>query len=153
MAMMGGGAPSVPPSGVIEPGSKGNMWMSAGVKPAGPINLYACRDLNGNPECQLAIPDWFLFDRENIGFKKVEMIELSGDAIGISIVELEEDSAAEAADLRAGDVIVAVAGFPLKNDMHFKGLLMQFPATYRIPVELENGDRVKIKVRRKPRDD
>jgi len=154
MAMMGGGAPSVPPEGVIEPGSKGDMWLSAGAKPPGPINLYACRDLNGNPECQLAIPDWFLFDRENIGFKKVEMLEgREGDPVGISIVELEEGSAAEAADLRPGDVIVKVAGFPLKNDKHFKGLLMQFPATYRIPVELENGDRVKIKVRRKPRDD
>lgn len=156
MAGLMGGATSLLPEEIIEPPDKADMWLSGAIKVPGPVNLYACRSLDGEPECKLAIPDWFLIDRENIGFKKVEEVDSADapkDGVGIMVEEVEEGSAAEDADIRSGDVIVKVGGFTIKNDKHFKGLLMQFPATYSIPIELEGGDRVKIRVKRKPKDD
>jgi hypothetical protein len=153
-ALSGGDAP-LPPAAIIEPPMKGDMWLSAALKIPGPLNLYACRNLEGRPECKLAIPDYYLVDREDVGFKKFSEVPTSASSSGVGILvdELVEGSAAEEADIRAGDVIVKVCGFEIKSDKHFKGLIAQIPATYSIPVHFENGDKVKIKVRRKPKDD
>jgi len=122
----------------------------------GPVNLYACRNLDNNPECRLTVPDYLLIDREVIGLKKVDEVDLrdgSDKYCGIIVDEVTEGSAAEEAGININDVIVAVSGFPIKNEKHFFGLMSQFPATYAIPIELESGDRVRIRVRRLPRED
>ncbi len=155
-SLMGGGGPSLPPEAIIEDPHNADMWLSAAVAVPGPINLYACRDLHGDPECRLTVPDWFLVDREDVGFKKVSEVDLSEGSdkyCGILLEDVVEGSAAEAADLRIDDVIVRVGGFPIKNAKHFKGLLSQFPATYSIPIELENGDKVRLRVQRIPEDE
>jgi len=155
MAALAGGGPAAPgPEGAIEPAKKGDMWLSASLKVPGPVNLYACRNLESSPECELTIPDWFLIDREDIGFKKVsEEVDGRGEVIGVRVEDIEEGSAADKADVRIGDVLVSVDGFPIKNDKHFKGLIAQYPATFSFYVELDNGDKLKIRVRRKPEDD
>jgi len=157
MSMMGGGGgPSIPPEDIIEDPARGDMWLSAAVAVPGPINLYACRDLEGDPECRLTVPDWFLIDREDLGFKKIDEVDLSEGSskyCGILVDDVDEDSIVEESDIRIGDVITRVGGFPIKNAKHFKGLLSQFPATYSIPIELEGGDRVRIRPRRLPKDD
>ncbi|GEM_PF-3525117 len=147
--LMGGGDSGPPKGALLEDGSKGNMWLSAGIIVPGPVNLYACIDLNDDPKCTLAIPDIYQIRRANVGFKKVSAVENSkGKVIGILIEELDEGSAAMRAKLKPGDVIKRVGGFRLKSVAHFKGLLTQWPATYKIPVELKDGDLVKIKVRK-----
>lgn len=155
MAMLTGGGPAAPgPDGAIEPAKKGDMWLSASLKLPGPVNLYACRGLEGSPECELTIPDFFLIDREDIGFKKVsEEYNNADQVIGVRVEDIEEGSAADKADVRIGDVLVSVDGFPIKNDKHFKGLIAQYPATFSFYVELENGDKLKVRVRRKPEED
>ncbi len=152
MAALTGGAPPAPgPEGAIAPAKKGDMWLSASLKVPGPVNLYACRNLESRPECELTIPDWFLIDREDIGFKKVsEELDSQGNVIGVRVEDLDEGSAAEQADVRIGDVLVSVDGFPIKNDKHFKGMIAQYPATFSFYVELDNGDKLKIRVRRQP---
>jgi len=154
--MMGGGGPSIPVDDIIEDAARADMWLSAAVAVPGPINLYACRNLDGDPECRLTVPDWFLIDREDLGFKKVEEVDLSegsGKYCGILVDDISELSIVEDSDIRLGDVIVRVGGFPIKNAKHFKGLLSQFPATYTIPIELENGDRLRLRPRRLPEKD
>ena len=154
--LTGGGGPSIPPEDIIDEPKRGDMWLSAAVAVPGPINLYACRGLDGDPECRLTIPDWFLIDREDLGFKKIDEVDLSEGSskyCGILVDDVDEGSIVEESDIRIGDVITHVGGFPIKNAKHFKGLLSQFPATYSIPIELEGGDRVRLRPRRLPKDD
>ena len=146
--LTGGGDSGPPPEALLEDPSKGNMWLSAGIVVPGPVNMYACKDLNGEPTCGLAVPDIYQIHRANVGFKKVSAVQNSkGKTTGILIEELVEGSAAMRAKLKVGDVIKRVGGFNLKSVIHFKGLLTQWPATYKIPVELKGGDVVNIKVR------
>ncbi len=148
-AASGGGDSGPPPEALLEDPSKGNMWLSAGIIVPGPVNMYACKDLNGEPTCGLAVPDIYQVRRANVGFKKVSAVKNDkGRVKGILIEELDEGSAAMRAKLRPGDIIRRVGGFKLKSVLHFKGLLTQWPATYKIPVELKGGDVVKIKVRK-----
>ncbi len=148
-----GGAPSLGPDALIEPATKADMWMSAGVKITGPVNLYACRDLaGGDPECELALPGWLIIDREDIGFKKVEVIP-GKKGVAIQVVELDEGSAAMEAGIQPGMVITRVEGFRIKNESHFKGLMSQFPATFRFSVKVKDEGDMEIKARRKPRGD
>ncbi|HCP45428.1 MAG TPA: hypothetical protein DIU15_05270 [Deltaproteobacteria bacterium] len=136
----------------IEPSSKGSMWLSASIPVPGPVNLYACRNLATEPECQLSVPDVYQVMREDVGFKKVSSATNSkGRFVGVVIEDIVEGSAAARAKLRPGEVIVRVGGFPLKNTAHFKGLLTQWPATYEIPLELRGGREVNLKVRRPSR--
>jgi len=151
--MTGGGGPSAP---VIESSARGNIWLSAAIKMPGAVNLYACRNLETAPECQLAIPDLLMVDRENIGFKKYDEVESkANDAkgrplMGIELSDVDEGSAAERSKFREGDVIIRVDGFAIKNKAHFKAILMQYPATFEIPIELESEERIILRVRRKP---
>ncbi|MCK6527643.1 PDZ domain-containing protein [Myxococcota bacterium] len=139
---------------VVQAARQGDMWMQASLKLPGPVNLYACRNLESKPECRLALPDFLIIDREALGLKKLEEIEHeTSDGTeygpGVRIVEVEPDSAAEKSKLRGGDVIKSVGGFPVNRIKHLDALLAQYPATYTIPIELDNGDRVKLKVFRK----
>ncbi len=149
-----GGGGGGPKNNVVEPAAYGTMWLHAALKLPGPINLYACRNLESKPECRLTLPDYLLIDRAALGLKKLEEIIVEeGDSKkygpGVRIVEVEDGSAAQKAKLRAGDVIVKVGGFAVSRIAHLNALLAQYPATYEIPLELENGDRVKLKPSRK----
>jgi hypothetical protein len=147
--MMGGGDSGPPKGAIMEDGSKGDMWLSAGIVVPGPINLYACKNLNEGPVCGLSVPGIYLIRRSNVGFKKVSAVTNDkGKVRGILIEELDEGSAAMRAKLKPGDIIKRVGGFKLKSVAHFRGLLTQWPATYKIPIELKGGDMVKIKVRK-----
>ena len=146
--LMGG---SGAPKHVIAPASRGDLLISAALKVPGPVNLYACRNLEKAPECQLSIPDFLAVDRENIGFKKYDEIDLGSGRVGIEIQDVDEDTAAERSKFREGDVIVRVNGFDIKSKAHFKGMLMQWPATYAFEVELESGEFIEILPLRKPK--
>lgn len=147
---LGGGAPAGPSNAArIEGASASNMWLTASIPVPGPVNLYACRGLASEPECQLAVPDVYQVLRADVGFKKISSVtNKKGRFVGVKVEEVVEGSAAFRAKIRPGMLIVKIGGFPLKNEAHFKGLLTQWPATYEIPVELKDGETVNIKVRR-----
>jgi hypothetical protein len=148
--LMGGGG-SMGPETLLEPSSKSDMWMSAGVKVPGPVNLYACRGLaDRKPECELSIPGWLIVDRQDIGFKKIEALP-GKKGVAIRIVELDEGSAAEKAGLAPGMVITRVEGFRIKNESHFKGLMSQFPATFAFSLKVKDEGDIEVTAKRKPK--
>jgi len=51
--LLGGGGDA---KNVIEPAAKGDMWLEASLKLPGPVNLYACTNLESSPECKLVLP-------------------------------------------------------------------------------------------------
>ena len=152
----GGGKPQLTPETVIGKKSRSDMWLSTGIKMPGPINLYACRKLHSSqPECQLAIPDWYQLDRENLGLKKVSAQETPYEHEGreyvkVVVEKIDEEGAAAAAGLGEGTVIVALNGFRFHSAAHFKGLMAQFPATYSFELTLEDESTVTVEVREKP---
>ena len=151
MGALGGGGGSKGPEQLLEPASKADMWMSAGVKMPGPVNLYACRGLADNaPECELAIPGWLIVDRQDIGFKKIEALP-GKKGVAIQVVEINEGSAAEKAGIKAGMIITRVEGFRIKNESHFKGLMSQFPATFAFALKVKGEGDVEITALRKPK--
>jgi len=151
MGAIGGGAPAMGPEQLLEDPSKAEMWMSAGVKVTGPVNLYACRKLaEGEPECELSIPGWLIIDREDIGFKKVEVLG-GKKGVAIQVVEVVEGSVAHAAGIGPGTIITRVGGFRIKNESHFKGLMSQYPATFSFKLTIKDGDPIRLKAKRKPR--
>ena len=150
MGALGGGS-SKGPEQLLEPSSKADMWMSAGVKITGPANLYACRGLaDKKPECELAIPGWLIIDRQDIGFKKIEALP-GKKGVAIRVLELDEGSAAIEAGIAAGMVITRVEGFRIKNESHFKGLMSQFPATFSFALKVKDEGDIEVTARRKPK--
>lgn len=148
-ALGGGAAPG--PEALMEDPSKADMWMSAGVKVTGPVNLYACRGLDSDePECELSIPGWLIIDREDIGFKKVEALK-GKKGVAIQVVEVIEGSAAAEAGIQPGMIITRVGGFRIKNEGHFKGLMSQYPATFSFSLKVKDEGNIKVKAKRKPK--
>ena len=151
MGALGGGAPALGPGALIEDASKADMWMSAGVKITGPVNLYACRNLaTEEPECVVGIPGWYVIDREDLGFKKIEAIPTKKGVL-IQVVEVVEGSVAAEAGVQAGMVIAKVGGVRIKNESHFKGQMSQYPAGFSFTLKTKDDDVIKLKPRRKPR--
>lgn len=151
MGALGGGASAPGPEELIEDVSKANMWMSAGVKITGPVNLYACRGLaDREPECALAIPGWLIIDRQDIGFKKFESLQ-GKKGVAIQVTEIVEGSAADDAGIEPGMVITRVAGFRIKSASHFKGLMSQYPATFKFSLKVKDEGKIVLTAKRRPK--
>ncbi|MGB2907842.1 MAG: PDZ domain-containing protein [Candidatus Aminicenantaceae bacterium] len=86
--------------------------------------------------------NWVSEDRKFIGVliqqMNPELAEFFGvdDGVGLLITKVEEDTPAEKAGLKVGDVIVRADGKVTKSGDHFTGLIQ----------DLEEGDKVKLEV-------
>lgn len=148
--------PETSPASVIEPAAKGDMWLELGIKVPGPVNLYACRNLETAPECQLTVPNWLALDRENVGIKKIEDIEVEaadgsvtyGPGVRVSVVD--EESVAAEAGIAEGTVITKVGEFEVNRKAHARFLMLQYPALDKIPLTLDGGKVVDLVPNRKP---
>lgn len=137
---------------VIETADKGDMLLQLGIVP-GPSNLYACRNLETAPVCELTIPNWLAFDRADIGLSKLANIEDDDKNVlpGALVDGVDEGSAAELAGLKEGDKITAIGGFTVRNAAHAKYLLLQYPADQSVTITLDGGRTVDVKIVRKPK--
>ncbi len=68
------------------------------------------------------------------------------------IADIEDDTVADDAKLRVGDVIVKVGEFEVNRKGHLVQLLSQYPAGYRIELTLDDGRTVQLKAKRKGKD-
>lgn len=142
--------PGDDPRVIIEAKGQADIWLSVGPKIPGDANLYSCTGLAGTPSCSLALPNWLAYDREKLGFKKLEDVEGSPGAI---VSKIDEETAAWEAGFREGTKIVKVNGFEVKNAKHAGYMMSQFPAETPFMVELGDGSTVELKARRKPKKD
>jgi hypothetical protein len=142
---------------IIGPQIEATMWLQVGTKIGGSLNLYACRNLDSTPECELTLPNWLALDRENIGFKKLEDIENEADngsvtyGPGVMISKLNEGSVAWDAGLRETMIITKVGDYEVNRAKHARYLMLQFPANDGFMVTLQDGRELEIKARRKPK--
>jgi hypothetical protein len=137
---------------VIETAEKGDMLLQLGIVP-GPSNLYACRNLESAPACELTIPNWLAFDRQDIGLSKLANVEDDDSNVlpGALVDVVDEESAAAAAGLKEGDQITAIGGLTVRNAAHARYLLLQYPADQTVTITLDGGRTVDVKISRKPR--
>lgn len=144
------------PRYVIEDKARADMWLEMGVKVPGPTNLYACRNLAGEAECKLAAPNWLAFDRENLGFKKIEDIKSEGPdgetiyGPGVLVSKVDEETVAYEAGIREGTVITKVGDFEVNRAAHATFMMLQYPALDTFTITLEDGSTKEITARRKP---
>lgn len=149
--------PDTDPRRKMEAPDKADMWLQVGPKIPGPASLYACTGLGGEPVCKPSVPNWLAFDRENIGFKKLEDIETEGPdgevvyGPGITVGKLDEESVAFEAGFREGDVILKVGEFETNRAKHARNLMLQYPAEAPIQVTKGDGSVVELIPRRKPK--
>lgn len=153
--LMGGGSLNAAAQGVIEPAANGTMLVQGGPALPGAVNLYACRNLESSPECELTVPNWLAVDRENIGLKKLEEIETETDdgteyGPGVIITDVVEDSVAWKAKLRPGMTIIKVGEFQVNRAGHLKAMLAQYTAGAEIKLTLDGGKTVSLRPRPKP---
>ncbi len=125
------------------------FWLKASLIVPGPVNLYACRGLNGDPKCELAINALTFIEREHFGMSKLETVQIGKKKKGVLIGKVADGSVASRAGIMEGDVIVKAAGFKLYSALHLKGLFAQIAAGKKIEVELNSGDAVELKRKRK----
>ena len=142
---------------IIGPAEKGDMLLEAGIMIPGPVNLYACKGLESKPVCELTIPNWLALDRQDIGFKSLENIETeAADGTvtygpGVRIKKMDEASVAFEAGFREGQVITKIGPFETSKDTHARYLMAQWPAEQVLPITLEDGKVIELKIRRKPK--
>ncbi len=125
------------------------FWLKASLMVPGPVNLYACRGLNSDPRCELAINALTFIQRADFGMSKLETVQDSKKKKGVAVGKVAEGSAAAKAGISEGDVIVKAAGFKLYSALHLKGLLAQIAAGKSIKLALDSGDDVTMKRKRK----
>ena len=139
--------------GVLEPAKSARLLIAVGTVPAGEVNLAACRGLrNALPECVIGVPGWLTIDRGGLGIDKVEEVTTDAGWVSIRIVGIATRSPADAAGLQEGDLITAVAGHRLRGEEHFRGLLMQTPATHEVRITVEGRGDFTLSPARKTRD-
>lgn len=144
-----------PARGVIESKAYADIWLQLGVKGPGSANLYACRDLAGAPMCQPAIPNWRVFDREDIGiqFSDIKVKNEDGSTTygpGVLVKKVDEESVAYEVGIREEDVILSIAGFTTDRAGKAKAMVMQYPAETTFEIVKQGGQAVTVTVRRKP---
>ncbi len=117
------------------------LVLQAGSERLGPSNLYSCQAPQGEqPACTLAVPNWLVFDRQGLGFRKLENVEQklpTGELFiepGARIALVSDGSVADRAGLQEGDVIVRIGAFEVRDAGHAQALLAQYPSGH--PIEL-----------------
>jgi hypothetical protein len=149
--------PEDDPRRLLEDAAKADMWMQVGPKIPGASSLYACTGLGADPKCVPAVPNWLAYDRENIGFKKLEDIETEGAdgevvyGPGVTVGKIDEESVAFEAGFREGDVILKVGEYEVNLAKHARNLFLQYPAEAPIQVTKGDGTVVELIPRRKPK--
>ncbi|MFM2160629.1 MAG: hypothetical protein RLZZ383_141 [Pseudomonadota bacterium] len=152
------GCPFVPPTSPalrVGPASAGQLWLEAAAPTAGAVNLYACRDLNGSPNCALSVPDWLAVDRGEIGVGRWEDIAVVDDAgvttwgPGVRATRIDVGSAAAQAGLVDGDVVVSIGGFAVSRADHARAVIGQFPAMQEVSVGLADGRTLRLVIPRR----
>ncbi len=153
----GDSLPESDPQRLIEAAAKADIWLQIGPRIPGPVNLYACTGLGAEAKCQLSVPNWLGYDRQNIGFKKLEDIEnegADGEVVygpGVLVSKIDEESVAYAAGFREGDIILKVGEFETNQAKHARNLMLQYPAETAIPVTKGDGTVVELTAIRKPK--
>lgn len=153
----GTGLPETDSRRLIEVAEKGDMLLQVGLGIPGPSNLYACKTLESAPVCTLTIPNWLALDREDLGFKTLEDIEVeAADGTvtygpGVTVGKMEEESVAFEAGIREGQVILKVGDFETNRAKHARYLMLQYPAEAKIPLTMEGGNVIELVPRRKPK--
>lgn len=142
---------------VIESKEYADMWLQLGVKGPGPANVYACRGLGSAPECVPAVPNWLVFDREDLGisFSDIKVKNEDGSTSygpGVLAKKVDEESVAYEVGIREGDVITAIGGYTTDRAGKAKAMAMQYPAGASFQVTKLDGTSVTVTARQKPRD-
>lgn len=122
-----------------EDGPGGAIWLSVSIPVVGDVSLYACRDLEGEPNCAAAAEHLLKVDRVPAGFRRLADME-----VGVEVRALAPGGPAEQAGLRPGDVVVAVAGLPVHSVLELHGALAQMSADEPIDVLTARGELRKI---------
>ncbi len=141
--------------GVIESAAYSDIWLQLAVTGPGSSNLYACRDLAGTPTCQTAIPNWLVWNRQDIGisFSDIKIKQEDGSTTygpGVLVKKVDEESVAYAAGIREEDVILSVGGFTTDRAAKAKAMVMQYPAGQPFELVKEGGETVVITAIEKP---
>jgi len=149
--------PDWDPRSIIQPDAQSTMWLQAKFAVAGPVNLYACRDIASAAKCELTVPNWLAWDREDLGLDKLVDIEVeAADGTvtygpGVMIDKVDEESVAFAAGLREGMVITKVGGFETNKAVHARYVMLQYPAEDGFMVTMSDGKEIELKPNRKPK--
>ncbi|MBI4600502.1 MAG: trypsin-like peptidase domain-containing protein [Planctomycetes bacterium] len=69
----------------------------------------------------------------------VEVAERSGDLPGLPVKSVKGGSPAEAAGLRAGDVVLSVEGLPVRSRTRFAGIAGTYPAGHPLALRVARG--------------
>jgi hypothetical protein len=144
------------PRHVIEDAANGTIWVELGLKVPGPSNLYACRGLGKSPECKLAVPNWLVLDRQDVGIDKLEDIVVENPdgtktyGPGVKVGKMDEASTAFAAGVREGMIITKVGPFTVDDNTHARAMLAQYPAERPIVLTLSDGKTIEVVPKRKP---
>jgi len=141
--------------GVMESADYSDMWLQLGVKGPGSANLYACRNLASTPECLPAIPNWLVFNRQDVGiqFSDIKVKHDDGTTTygpGVLVKKVDEESVAYEAGIREEDVILSIGGFTTDRAGKAKAMVMQYPAESTFEIVKEGGEAVTITPRVKP---
>lgn len=139
----------------VESKAYADMWLQLSVTGPGSSNLYACRNLASGPECVEAVPNWLLWDREPLGLAK-GLKDIKNDdktfGPGVEVSKVDEDSVADDAGFREGDVITSINGWKVDRAAKASAILGQFPAGATITITLDNGNEIQLTPRRKSED-
>lgn len=141
---------------VIEPKAYADMWLQLSVTGPGSANLYACRGLGKAPACVPAVPNWRVFDREDVGlsFSDIKVKNDDGSTTfgpGVLVKKLDDTKVGYEAGLREGDVVLTIGGYDVDRAGKASAMLAQFPAEQTFEVTRSSGAPVSITPRRKPR--